>query len=83
MVTYVILNKTDIVETVDDETRALIDFSKLLNRNESMLRYSLDGTKAVVKYKGDQVPDFLDGKTDYTHGEILVEMAKSTWTEEI
>ena len=47
-----------------------------------MLRYSLDGTKAVVKYNGEQ-PDFLDGKTAYTHGEILVEMAKSDWTEVI
>ena len=79
MVTYVILNKTDIV---DSDNEVLIDFSKLLNRNHNMLRYSLDGTKAVVKYKGDEVPGFLDGKTAYTHGEILVEMAKSTWTEE-
>jgi len=79
MVTYVILNKTDIVDSDGD---VLIDFSKLLNRNESMLRYSLDGTKAVVKYNGEQ-PDFLDGKTDYTHAEILVEMAKSDWTEAI
>ena len=79
MVTYVILNKTDIVNSDGD---ALIDFSKLLNRNNDMLRYSLDGTKAVVKYNGEQ-PDFLDGKTAYTHGEILVEMAKSDWTEVI
>ena len=79
MVTYVILNKTDIV---DSDNEVLIDFSKLLNRNESMLRYSLDGTKAVVKYNGEQ-PDFLDGKTAYTHEEILVEMAKSDWTEAI
>ena len=78
MVTYVILNKTDIV---DSDNEVLIDFSKLLNRNHDMLRYSLDGTKAVVKYKGEQ-PDFLDGKTAYTHAEILVEMAKSDWTEE-
>lgn len=80
MVTYVILNKTDIVNSDGD---ALIDFSKLLNRSHNMLRYSIDGTKAVVKYKGDEVPDFLDGKTAYTHGEILVEMAKSDWTEVI
>ena len=79
MVTYVILNKTDIV---DSDNEVLIDFSKLLNRNHDMLRYSLDGTKAVVKYKGEK-PDFLDGKTTYTHAEILVEMAKSDWTEEL
>ena len=74
--TYVILNTTEIT----DEDSA-IDFSQLLNRNSAMLRYSLDDSKAVVKYNGDQ-PSFLDGKTTYTHQEILVEMAKSDWTEE-
>ena len=75
--TYVILNKTEIVNNDGEE---LIDFSQLLNRNSAMLRYTLDGTQAVVKYKGDQ-PSFLNGKTTYTHQEILVEMAKSAWTE--
>tara|TARA_R110002126_G_scaffold287037_1_gene439428 strand:- start:926 stop:1156 length:231 start_codon:yes stop_codon:yes gene_type:complete len=76
MATYVILDTTEIT----DEDSA-IDFSQLLNRNSAMLRYSLDDSKAVVKYNGDQ-PSFLDGKTTYTHQEILVEMAKSDWTEE-
>ena len=76
--TYVILNKSEIINS-DGET--LIDFSQLLNRNSSMLRYSLDGTKGLVKYDGDQ-PSFLNGKTTYTHAEILVEMAKSAWSEE-
>ena len=75
--TYVILNKTEIVNNDGEE---LIDFSQLLNRNSAMLRYTLDSTQAVVKYKGDQ-PSFLNGKTTYTHQEILVEMAKSAWTE--
>ena len=73
MATYVILDTTEIT----DEDSA-IDFSQLLNRNSAMLRYSLDDSKAVVKYNGDQ-PSFLDGKTTYTHQEILVEMAKSDW----
>ena len=77
MVTYVILNKTEIV---DSDGEVLIDFSKILNRNANMLRYSLDDSKAVVKYNGNQ-PDFLNSKTTYTHAEILVEMAKSDWTE--
>tara|TARA_R110002020_G_scaffold40368_2_gene119366 strand:+ start:437 stop:688 length:252 start_codon:yes stop_codon:yes gene_type:complete len=77
--TYVILNKTEIVNNDGEE---LIDFSQLLNRNSAMLRYTLDGTQAVVKYKGDQ-PSFLNGKTTYTHQEILAEMVKSAWyTEE-
>tara|TARA_Y100001963_G_scaffold44276_1_gene62094 strand:+ start:2013 stop:2258 length:246 start_codon:yes stop_codon:yes gene_type:complete len=75
--TYVILNKTEIVNNDGEE---LIDFSQLLNRNSAMLRYTLDGTQAVVKYKGDQ-PSFLNGKTTYTHQEILAEMVKSAWTE--
>ena len=73
--TYVILNTTEIT---DEDS--VIDFSQLLNRNASMLRYSLDGSKGLVKYDGDQ-PSFLNGKTTYTHQEILVEMAKSAWSE--
>ena len=76
MATYVILNKSEIV---DGDGEQLIDFSQLLNRNASMLRYSLDDSKGLVKYNGDQ-PSFLNGKTTYTHAEILVEMATSAWT---
>ena len=77
MATYVILNKSEIVDGNNEE---LIDFSQLLNRNAAMLRYSLDGTKGLVKYNGSQ-PSFLNGKTTYTHAEILVEMDKSNWSE--
>ena len=76
MATYVILNKSEIV---DNNSEELIDFSQILNNNPSMLRYTLDGTKGVVKYDGDQ-PSFLNGKTTYTQSEILVEMAKSDWS---
>ena len=74
--TYVILDTTEI--TSED---SVIDFSQLLNRNAGMLRYSVDKSKALVKYNGDQ-PSFLNGKTTYTHAEILVEMAKSDWSKE-
>ena len=77
MAKYVILNKSEIVNNDGEE---LIDFSQLLNRNAAMLRYSLDDSKGVVKYDGDQ-PSFLNGKTTYTHAEILVEMATSAWSE--
>ncbi len=76
MATYVIIDTTEIT---DEEST--IDFSKLLNRNAGMLRYSVDGNKALVKYDGNQ-PSFLNGKTTYTHAEILVEMSKSAWTTE-
>ena len=76
MATYVILNTTEITDE-----NSVIDFSKLMNRNAAMLKYSVDGSKALVKYKDEQ-PSFLNGKTTYTHSEILVEMAKSDWTRE-
>ena len=62
---YVILNTTEITDE-----NSTIDFSKLLNRNANMLRYSNDGSKAVVKYSGDK-PSFLSSKTTYTNSEIL------------
>tara|TARA_R100001463_G_C3374863_1_gene204847 strand:- start:85 stop:321 length:237 start_codon:yes stop_codon:yes gene_type:complete len=73
MVTYVIIDTTEITDE-----NSVIDFSKLMNRNAAMLRYSLDGSKALLKYNGDQ-PSFLSGKTTYTYDEIKVEMAKSDW----
>ena len=82
MATYVILDTTEITTTDSDGiSNSLIDFSQLLNRNAGMLRYSVDKSKALVKYNGNQ-PSFLNGKTTYTHAEILVEMAKSAWVEE-
>ena len=76
MATYVIIDTTEITDE-----NSVIDFSKIMNRNADMLRYSIDGSKALVKYISDQ-PSFLNGKTTYTHSEIKVEMAKSDWTTE-
>ena len=73
MVTYVIIDTTEITDE-----NSVIDFSKLVNRNADMLRYSINRSKALVKYSGEQ-PSFLSGKTTYTHDEIKVEMAKSEW----
>lgn len=73
MITYVILN----TEEITDE-ESVIDFSKLINRNAAMLRYSVDSTKALVKYNGEQ-PDFLNGKTTYTHSEIKAVMQTDEW----
>ena len=70
--TYVILNTTEIT---DEDGKTLIDFSQLANRNPDMLRYSIDGSKALVKYRlkeGESQPSFLNGKTTYTHAEIMV-----------
>ena len=63
--TYVILNTTEITDE-----NSTIDFSKLLNVSSSVLRYSNDGDKAIIKYNRDK-PSFLTGKTTYTHSQIL------------
>ena len=71
--TYVILNKTEVTNQ-----NSTIDFSQLQNTSPNMLRTSLDDSKVVIKYIGTQ-PSFLNGKTTYTHEEILAEMIKSDW----
>ena len=76
MAKYVIIDTTEI--TAED---SVIDFNKLMNRGPSYLRYNNYGNKAVLKYDGDQ-PSFLNGKTEYTYAEILVEMNKSEWVAE-
>jgi len=75
--TYVILNTTEITDE-----NSTIDFSKLLNVDANSLRYSVDGTKAIIKYDGNQ-PSFLNGKTTYSHSEILTEIAKTDWSAEV
>ena len=48
----------------------------------STLRKTLDGTKAILKWDGD-TPSVFDGMTIYNHSQILTELAKSTWTEDV
>ena len=69
--TYIILEKSDIVN---------INFNKVIETDIDTLRYSVDGTKAIVKFKGT-TPDFLDGKTKYTHEEILIIVGTSEWNK--
>jgi hypothetical protein len=71
MRTYVIINSSD----VDG-----VDFSKVLQTSEDTLRYSLDGTKAVLKFEGD-TPSFLIGEPQYDHAEILSILSGPDWTD--
>ena len=56
-----------------------VDFSEVAETSESTLRYSLDNSKFILKYKGDQ-PSFLSGKQEYTHSEILAILEGDEWT---
>lgn len=58
-----------------------VDFSQVLETSASTLRYNNAGTKTFVKFEGD-TPSFLNGKTQYTHDEILTELNKSEWVIE-
>ena len=69
---YVIIN----ADEVDS-----VDFSQVDETSENTIRYSLDGSLTFVKFDTDTTPSFLDGKTQYTHSEILAILATDEWTD--
>lgn len=56
-----------------------VDFTKVMECSCQSLRYSVDGTKTFIKYEGTQ-PDFLQGKQEYTHPEILEILSGPEWS---
>lgn len=68
--TYVIIDSSEV---------SSVNFNEVLERSADTLRFSLDGTKTFVKFDGD-TPSFLEGKTQYTHSEILAILAGEEWT---
>jgi len=58
-----------------------VNFSEVMETAADTLRYSVDETKTLVKFTGD-TPSFLDGKTQYTHSEILNIVSGPEWTPE-
>ena len=69
---YVIIN----ADEVDS-----VDFSQVEETSENTLRYSVDNSQTFVKFEGD-TPSFLDGKTQYSHSEILPILATDEWTSD-
>ena len=69
---YVILDSSEVGN---------VDFDQVIQASTDTLRYSLDGTKTIVKYEGTQ-PFFLLGKTEYTHEEILSILSGPEWTSD-
>jgi len=72
MRTYVIIDASEV---------SSIDFDQVLQTSADTLRYSVDGSKALLKYEGTQ-PFFLSGKQEYTHSEILAILATDEWTSD-
>lgn len=71
MRTYVIIDASEVTN---------VDFNQVEETSSDTLRYSLDGTKTFVKFEGD-TPAFLEGKTQYTHSEILDILATEEWSD--
>jgi hypothetical protein len=68
---YVIISASDV---------ASVDFSQVDETSAQTLRYNRPaGTKTFVKFDGS-TPDFLEGKTQYTHSEIMTILATEEWT---
>ena len=59
--TYVIINASEV---------SSIDFSKIKETTNDTLRYINDNSKTFLRFEGE-TPSFLEGKTQYTHQQIL------------
>lgn len=69
--TYCIINSSDV---------SSINFDQVFETSANTLRYSIDDSQTFVKFEGD-TPSFLDGKTQYSHSEMLTTLSGSDWTE--
>jgi hypothetical protein len=66
---------------IDASAVGSVDFDLVLNTSSDMLRYSLDGSKALVKFEGD-TPSFLIGQPQYDHAEILNILSGPEWSSD-
>lgn len=66
---YVIYNVTNIAD---------VDFSKVIETSQYTLRLSIDGTKTILKFRGE-TPDFLIGLQQYNKSEIIEILSTPEW----
>ena len=55
-----------------------VDFSKVIETSQYTLRLSIDGTKTILKFKGE-TPDFLIGLQQYNKYEIIEILSTPEW----
>ena len=67
---------------IDASEVSSVDFDQVLETSAETLRYNVAGTKTFVKFEGE-TPSFLEGKTSYTHSEMLEILAGEEWTSPI
>ena len=66
---------------VDATELSNVDFSQVKQSSADKLRYSLDGSKFLLKFEGD-TPSFLIDEPQYDHAGILSIMSGPEWTAE-
>ena len=66
--------KSYIIATADEMSS--FDFSQLPYTSAKNVRWNMAGTKAIIKYYGDQ-PSFFAGKTVYTYDQIIAMLTES------
>ena len=73
------MNKTYVIISASDVPS--VDFDQVQETSAQTLRYNIDpaGTKTFVKFEGS-TPDFLVGKTQYDHSEMLEILSGDEWT---
>jgi len=57
-----------------------VNFDQVDETSADTVRFSTDGSQTFVKFDSDTTPSFLDGKTQYTHSEIITILATDAWT---
>ena len=73
--TYVIIEAADVQNVTGWAGETVMETS------QNTLRWNTAETKTFVKFRSsDPTPSFLEGKTQYTHAEILLELAKPEWS---
>ena len=66
---------------IEADEVANVDFSQVVENNAHSIRYKADESEAIVKFEGD-TPSFLEGKTQYSHSEILAIVNTAEWNPE-
>ena len=67
---------------IDTSSKSLVDFSQVIE-SEDDIRYSIDGTKFIVKFEGD-TPSSISSLSvpEYSHDSILSKISGTDWTPE-
>jgi len=73
------MSKTYVI--IDADEVSDVDFSQVFETSAQTLRFSLDREQTFVKFEG-ATPDFLAGKTQYTHSQIIATLKTSAWRAE-